>query len=508
MTKARCCWCGKGFVKVGNLFWCSTEACRTRQATHAIAVKGSDGSHHFLYLPLPRQVEYDNVKKRYLLGGGAAGASKSHSARWGAYGRMLRYPGYEALILRKTWNELEKHHFRLMEKDAQVMQQFGIDANFSKTHREFTIDFGNGIKSIIEGGHMENAIDVQKYLSRERDEIIADEGSTFDPKPLWELSSRARTTKPMLLKDGIRGLFRLFTNPGGPAASRIRDFFIDHEPNWEEFPKELQDQYDPDEWVYVPGNLEDNPYISAEYESDLAMLEPWRYQQLRHNDWDVISGHFFTSFKSTVHVADLGDPGANCDWFRSLDWGYINPGCVLWWACLSDGIYYIRRDHKFSHATVEEVADNIRFVDEDLGIHSVRYTVADPAIWSPNGNTGEDINETFMRARIPVIKGKNDRPNGWQRIRQLLQLREDKKPHIFIHPDCRYLIRSLASAISDPKNPEDVDTSIDDHAIDALRYGAMSRPAPTRATSVTRPGTFNAARKLIKQKERLRTVRV
>jgi hypothetical protein len=41
-------------------------------------------------------------------------------------------------------------------------------------------------------------------------------------------------------------------------------------------------------------------------------------------------------------------------------------------------------------------------------------------------------------------------------------------------PSCRYLIRTLPVMTADKNNPEDID-HWDDHACDALRYGAMSR---------------------------------
>jgi hypothetical protein len=186
-----------------------------------------------------------------------------------------------------------------------------------------------------------------------------------------------------------------------------------------------------------------------------------------------------------------------------MDWGYVNPGCVLWWACLPDGRYYIRYEFKFSHADVATVCDEIIKRTIDAGIQGcIRYTAADPALWSPNGNTGEDMNETFMRHRVPLTKARNDRVNGWQRVREMLKLREDGEPTVVIHPDCRYVVRSMGAAVSSKTDPEDVDTSMDDHALDTVRYGAMSRPAPTRAKSMMRGNTFKAAQNRIVQFQR------
>lgn len=358
---------------------------------------------------------------------------------------------------------------------------------------------------------MEDPKDVNKYLSRERDEIVVDEGSLFQPRPLLELSTRARSSKPAVRAAGFRGLFRIYTNPGGPASTMLRDLFIDHAPDFDQFPKKFKLRYRPEEWVYIPGMLEDNPYLDDAYADDLLVLEPWRYEQLRHNNWDVVAGLFFEQFKARKpYVQDLGDIGDSVEWFRSMDWGYVNPGCFLWWACLPDGILYVRREYKFSHTLIGEVSHEVHERTRDLGLSRVRYSVADPSLWKTyQGDTGETIQETFMKPpnRLPMLAGDNNRESGWQRIRELLKLRPDGNPTLIIHPDCRYLIRTLAAAVSSKTNPEDVDTHIDDHALDALRYGAMSRPAPTRIRVVGSGKTFKAAQERIKRAKRLATIR-
>jgi hypothetical protein len=373
---------------------------------------------------------------------------------------------------------------------------------------------------------MEDPKDIDKYLSRERDAIVADEGVKFQPQPLMELSTRARSTKPAVEAfaraysynhlpasadiPGGGAVFWVLSNPGGPAATVLRELFIDHEPAWENYSEEFKEAYDPREWGYIPGNLEDNPYLPASYERDLAVLQSWRYKQLRHNDWDIVAGQFFTDFKPRIHVRDLGDPENNVEWFRSLDWGYVKPGDVLWWACMPDGVYYIRYEWKFSGMLITEVAKEIREKTKDWGIPRVRYTVADPSTKAKYGDTGESIQETFGRPphSVPLTLGDNNRINGWQRIREMMKVRPDGMATIVIHPDCRYLIRSLSSAVSDKSNPEDVDTRIDDHALDTMRYGAMSRPAPTRVKTLTGSNTFNAQRKRLTEHRRRLTVRI
>lgn len=529
-TKARCRWCRGSFVRIGENYWCETPSCRARQAEYAVGASGSNGEFHYLYVPLPMGVEFDSAAMRYLLGGGAAGVSKSHTARWALYRRGLMIPGYEALILRNTWDELDKHHLRLMEREVNTkFKPYGIEADFFRTSREFRITFPDGVQSVIEGGHMDDPKDVDKYLSRERDAIVADEGVKFNPQHLLELSTRARSTKPAVEAFARRYMYKhlrpdepvpgggavfwVLSNPGGPAAPMLREMFIDKQPNWENYSKELRERYNPDNWGYIPGNLEDNPYLPESYEDDLAVLSEWRFRQLRYNDWDVVAGQFFPEFSPKTHVMDLGDPGSSVSWFRSMDWGYVSPGVCLWWACLPDGIYYIRYEYKFQLTLVPDVAAEIHRrtrKDHCIPDGAIRYTVIDPSVKMRNPyarsdeSMGESIQETFALppCNLPTLLGDNRRNQGWQRVRELLKMRPDDRPTLVIHPDCRYLIRSLSAAVSDKSDPEDVDTHIDDHALDALRYGAMSRPSPTRVAGTSNPRSFNAHQKRLQEHRR------
>jgi hypothetical protein len=498
---AKCCWCQEHLVSVEAIWWCPTQACRDRQRAHGLGreiKKGRDKGWQWLYVPTPKQVELDACGAKYRLYGGAAGPGKSHAARWRLYRKCLRIPGYEALLLRRTFPELEKTHLRRMAAEAGL-----IGADFVESKR--LMRFPNG--SLIECGHMENAEDVAKYLSSEYDDITPDEASTFEPQPLLELSTRARTSKPAVLAEG-GATFSPVSNPGGPAAGLLLDLFIDHAPDYDAYPA-LQDVYDPTEWVYIPGTLDDNPYIDPAYMKQLAVLPKWRYEQLRHGDWRVFAGQFFSQWNERSHVVAM-EPARDGVWFRSMDWGRNQPGCVLWWTVLPDHQLYIRRDYKFQGMSEQEVAHEVKKIDAELGLATdvrrgkVSYTAADPAIFNKTGAThtdvkfvGQSIGESLNYYGLKLVKADHDRFNGWGRCHALLRPAPDGTPWLRVHPDCRYLIRSIAGAVSDDNDPDDVDTNTDDHALDAWRYGAMSRPHPLNQSKSRKkyaPGTMGALR--------------
>jgi hypothetical protein len=490
---------------VDSHYWCDTQACRNRQASYAIAAYNSDGDMEYIYVPLPKQVEIEEEasivirggRPHKILAGGAAGPGKSTGGRNILYRRCMMIPGFEALILRESFPELKRSHMRRMDEEAVIFKSRGVAVEWTPSN--FIMRFPNG--SLIELGHMEDEAAVRKYLSTEYDAIMADEAVLYPPKALMELIGRARSSK-QAVRDSGGPLVLLPSNPGGPSAAVLRSLCIDKEPNLEEYPQ-LEKMYHVDEFAYIPSNIEDNPYLDEDYEADLALNQPWRYQQLRFNDWDIIAGQFFDSFRPNptdtgaeivdwTHVADLGDIGEP-EWFRSMDWGYTSPGCVLWWACLPDSVYYIRHEWKYSHMVIEEVVSSIVDKTEDWGIHPslIRYTEADPSMKGVGQEArGERMTETFARCGVSLIMGDNDRKSGWQRIREMFRKREDGRPHVIIHPECRYLIRTLSNAVAAKNDPEDVNTRIDDHALDAMRYGAMSRPSPTRLRKAGNSNSF------------------
>src|SRR5262245_1393642 len=132
---AVCCWCGAGLAKVkGVVAWvCPTPTCQTRQMASAVSAtvgKGKTTETRWVYVPTPRQAEFDQCRAKYVLFGGAAGPGKSHAARWALYRRCLLIPGFEALLLRRTFPELEQTHLRRMEAEAGL-----IGATFAKTDK-------------------------------------------------------------------------------------------------------------------------------------------------------------------------------------------------------------------------------------------------------------------------------------------------------------------------------------------------------------------------------------
>jgi hypothetical protein len=117
------------------------------------------------------------------------------------------------------------------------------------------------------------------------------------------------------------------------------------------------------------------------------------------------------------------------------------------------------------------IADMIRA--HELPDEKIEYRRADPSIFKNEG--GPTIAEEFSRFNVHFLKADNNRPAGWQQVRLRLEEYEGA-PLLQIFSTCKHLIRTLPALQHDPVKAEDLDTTGEDHAADALRYGLMSRP--------------------------------
>jgi hypothetical protein len=487
VSEAVCCWCGAGLVKSAStgVWWCSSAPCREKQATWAISVEDRKKKRTtaFLFVPLPKQVEFMASEARHVLYGGAASPGKSHGLRWALYRRSLLIPGHSSLLMRRTYSELDQHHLSLMPADEQRFRAAGVSVEFAKTERLFR--FPNG--STIRAGHMDTQEDVQRYLSAEFDVIAVDEGSTFEPMALMELSTRARTSKDAVRADG-GAKFWIASNPGGAATRTLLDFFIDHEPDPDVFPA-AKAFYDVKDWVYIPATLDDNPYRDPGYEASLALSLPkWRYEQLRHGDWRVFAGQFFAQWQERVHVRSLGiEDFSDFECFCSMDWGHHAPGVILWWVVLQDGHYHIAREWKFKGLDDEQIAKGYHAVNQEFGFKP-RTIYADPSLFSKDGRgRGQSRAETLSLYRMPMQRSDNDRVNGWARCHDLLRLAPDGTPWLTVDEACAYGRRSVPAMMSKDGDPEDVDSDGDDHWVDAWRYGAIKHLPNARRKARTAP---------------------
>lgn len=282
-----CCWCRGLFelrtIDDAQFYVCATEACAERQ--FAWRIDDADGK--LFHLPSPKQVELDDAiakqDRRYICIGGCRGGGKSVGLRRIAYRYCLKYKDFNVLFLRRLFTELLRNHVQKAHREAK---------RFHTKITSYKMPFPE-TDALIEFGHMQNEDDWKTYVGAEYDLIVIDQLELFTEKQISEVSACLGRTK----HPGWRGLMLAGENPGGPLAQFVDDLFISKKRDRKKYPK-----YNPDHYLFIPAQLEDNPYVDEDYVDFLAGLEPEKRDMYRWGRRDVFPGKFFPDWQPANHV--------------------------------------------------------------------------------------------------------------------------------------------------------------------------------------------------------------
>ena len=115
--------------------------------------------------------------------------------------------------------------------------------------------------------------------------------------------------------------------------------------------------------------------------------------------------------------------------------------------------------------------------------------VADPSIWDTS--RGESVAETAEKYGIYFDPGDNKRIPGWMQCHYRLAFDENGYAMMYVFNTCKAFIRTIPTLMYSSSNPEDLDTSLEDHVADEWRYFCMTRPIPPRIKSETHIPAFD-----------------
>lgn len=433
--------------------------------------------------PNEKQKQFLTCQKKYIAFGGARGGGKSWAVRAKAKLLALRYPGIRLLILRRTLPELESNHIRFLRQEL-----LGV-ASYSKTDKCFT--FPNG--STVAFGYCASDGDLDRYQGAEFDVLFLDEATQLKEEWIRRLTACVRGAN-----DFPKRVY--FTcNPGGQGHGYIKRLFID---------RRFEPGENPDDYVFIPARVTDNTALlrcQPDYVRQLEALPKRLREAWLEGKWNLFEGQFFEEFtddpvhyadRRFTHVIDPFDIPRTWSVYRSYDFGYARPFSCAWWAVDFDGVAYRILELYGCTATPNE---GVRWTPERqfAEIRRIEDThpwlagrdiqgVADPAIWDTS--RGESIYETALHHRIYFTKGDNRRIPGWMQMHYRMSFDEEGYPMLYVFSTCRAFLRTVPLLLYARTEPEDLDTSMEDHVADECRYFCMSRPiAPRRREVGERP---------------------
>ena len=240
---------------------------------------------------------------------------------------------------------------------------------------------------------------------------------------------------------------------------------------------------------FIPAKFDDNPALARndpDYIKALRALPTELYRAKALGDWHVFSGQYFSRWRDSVHVVKKFSVPADWTRYITVDWGIYSPHAV-YWAARPPGtstLYVYREQYGRNVATAEQARrarEKTVAADE-----KIEFGVGDPAMWAKerdaHGNYLESNASYWINEFAGICefqKGNNERLMGaslmmemldWQGVEDLDSINVVKPPRLFFMDNCPEAIRTIRSLVHDKLNPEDVDTTGEDHAYDAIRY--------------------------------------
>ena len=435
-----------------------------------------------LFKPNPGpQTDFLAASEREVLYGGSAGGGKSYAMLADPL-RYMGHPAFSGLLLRHTTEELRE----LIFKSQELYPKIWPGIKWSERKMQWTAPSGARLWM----SYLDRDDDVLRYQGLAFSWIGFDELTQWATPYAWNyMRSRLRSTAP-----DLPIFMRATTNPGGRGHHWVKKMFIDPAPYGTTFDATDIETTEVLRYPaghskagkalfkrrFIPARLSDNPYLSeaGDYEAMLLSLPEQQRRQLLEGDWDIKEGAAFTEFDRNVHVIEPFNIPNNWVKFRACDYGYGSHSGVLWFAVSPNEQLIVYRELYVSKVLATDLADMVMNLEAEDG--NIKYGVLDSSLWHKRGDTGPSLAEQMIGRGCrwrPSDRSRGSRVAGKNEIHRRLQIDEfTEEPRLVFFNTCTNTVAQLPALPIDKKNPEDIDTTSEDHLYDALRYGIMSRP--------------------------------
>ena len=253
--------------------------------------------------------------------------------------------------------------------------------------------------------------------------------------------------------------------------------------------------------IYIPPTVDDNPTLKKldpDYVNFLDSLpEPMR-SAWRNGDWNVFAGQYFREFDPRIHCISedkaktMGYGEEYNNRYIGIDWGYSAPFGAIWIEVTPENKVFCYKELYGREKHPMEWAELIN----KMTTEEVTMSLGDPSMWTRNPMSWNNpatqmysdrsianaLIGDVSRPLVPNLQpANNDRVNGWRNIAQLMHHDNKVKPNFYIiKGTCPNLVRTIPDMICDARRPEDIDTTLEDHICDALRYALTHTQAPNK----------------------------
>jgi len=252
------------------------------------------------------------------------------------------------------------------------------------------------------------------------------------------------------------------TNPGSSAHWLRKDFLL------------REDELDLRAFHFT---LDDNPSLTDEFKTSIrAEFTGLFYKRFVLGEWCAAEGAVYDMFDTGRHVVDV------CPVIKrwlccAIDYGTTNPLAALVIGLGTDSRLYVVAEWYYdSRARHRQLTDaeysiklreflaSVRFPGSQLHGVNPEWIVVDPSAAS--------FRQQLFADRMTPHAGDNAVVDGIRLVSSLLA-----KDKLMIHKSCQYTIEQMSSYSWDETaagKGDDKPIKVDDHAVDALRYGVVT----------------------------------
>lgn len=355
--------------------------------------------------------------------------------------------------------------------------------------------------------HLANPDAWEGHMSNHYTHISWDEANQFEEEQYDQVNTRLRTGDPVLvymLK--IRAMSNPVQATKGMEGMTVKDpfwlrkRFVENAPmGGKTFRKKIvleSGEVKYWSWIYLPARLSDNPdkQFRETYEFNLRAKKKHIRRALLDGDWWVTEGAFFEDEWdedfNVCHPFRIPD-----DWpqFRSMDWGYKTRGVVHWYALDPDGNLYVHRELSFTMKKAPEVAEDIRAIEESLGLWKGRRSgiigPADTQLWEEKGDDGRGrskAEEMAMKGVMWLPADKRSRARNAEHTSERMKDRRGGVAGLVFFDNCKSAIRTIPGIQTSQMNPNEPAKGGDDHDYDSVSYGCTYASRDPRSIARSR----------------------
>jgi hypothetical protein len=213
-------------------------------------------------------------------------------------------------------------------------------------------------------------------------------------------------------------------------------------------------------------------------------------------DWDCVIGAFFAYvLRAEIHFVPSFPIPDSWEIKGGMDWGATAPASAHWGTKDEDGNIYIIDELYGPGITGRTFGEKVvsKFRNQKWGLRKRSldevYFLLDWQAFARNGSDGLSPGDGLIASGLRIFDAQKDRTAGMEQFRERLQLRPvvidgetQMLPKLFIFKDrCPDLCRTLPALMGSKNDPDDIDTSQEDHAYDSVRYLLMDWPVDTSA---------------------------